>query len=69
MFDADAVKTLKLVFESVPHVNRAQSLIRSAARAIILKDFDHDFPNPMPRNRPVKQDYQGAVPVEHYTKY
>jgi len=67
MDDSLNLKTLKDVFHNVDCAS-AKSHIRLAARSILLKDFNYDFPNPLPpRNR--VRGYKGDANVEVEPKH
>jgi hypothetical protein len=69
--DVNIVDDLNKLFHAVVNCAKAKSHIRSAARVILLRDFDKSFPNPNPnppRNRPIKtkEAYVEAEPKHGY---
>jgi hypothetical protein len=69
MQEDEAIRKLKEVFSGVDSMPQVQNLIRSAARGIILRDFNRDFPNPMPPRLPSRLQHTREVNVPVEPKY
>lgn len=69
MQEDEAIRKLKEVFNGVDSLPNVQGQIRLAARGIILRDFNRDFPNPLPPRNPSRPLKTKEPYVEIEPKY